>query len=223
MAIPGHLGAALLAALVFAGCSHAVSEGKPVDFSAAPHDYQASDYPVAHQNWTRHAKLVQLDVGTVMEAWATYKSPDFRQAYIAKYAAVYDLPDHDRASLLKEQLEASRSTFDFHVTAQTTKDRWNDLERKNSPWRITLVDQAGNELSPSTVRAVKLPELYEDQFFPSRTEFTRSYEISFTRPSDGQAFAAPSNKQITLRIAGPVGRIDLVWEARAGSGSQTAR
>jgi hypothetical protein len=209
MPMPGHLAAALLSAVALAGCTHAVSEAKPVDFSTATHAYQPSDYPAVYQNWTRHAKLVQ-DVGTVIEAWATYKSPDFRQAYIAKYAAVYDLPDHDRATLLKEQLDASRSTFDFQVAAQSTSDRWNDLERKNSPWRVTLLDENGTELSPTFVHVLKIPELYESQFFPDRTEFTRSYEISFSRPSDGQGFGG---KRLTLRIASPMGRIDLVWEA----------
>lgn len=212
----GHLAAVLCGALALAGCTHTIAEAKPVDFSDTAHDYKASDYPTVYRNWTRHARLVQ-EVGTVIEAWGTYKSSEFRQAYIAKYSSVYDLPDHDRSTLTKEQLEASRSTFDFHVSAQTTSDRWNDLERKNSPWRVTLLDEAGTELSPTFIRAVKLPELYESEFFPARTEFTRSFEISFARPTDGQAFAATGNKQLILRIAGPMGRIDLVWEAKSAS------
>jgi hypothetical protein len=215
MSHPGRL-TLLLAAVAFSGCTHAVATSKPVDFSAAKHDYRSSDYPVVFQNWTRHARLVQ-EVGTVIEAWGTYKSWDFRQAYIAKYSEVYDLPDHDVSELLQEQLEASRNSFDFHIAAQTTNDRWNDLERKNSPWRVTLLDDDGTELSPSAIRVVKLPELYETQFFPDRTEFTRSYEISFTRPSGGQPFAPAGNKQLTLRIAGPMGRIELVWEAKSPS------
>jgi hypothetical protein len=214
MAFRAHLTAVLL--VVSAGCAHAISESKPVDFSSATHDYQASDYPSVYQNWTRHAKLVQ-DVGTVIEAWATYKSSEFRQAYIAKYSAVYDLPDHDRSTLQKEQLEVSANTFDFHIAVQTTSDRWNDLDRKNSPWRVTLVDEAGTELSPTSIRPMKFPELYEDQFFPDRTEFTRTYAISFARPTDGQVFAASARRKLILRITGPMGRIDLVWEAKSGN------
>jgi hypothetical protein len=217
MAIRAHLTAALWATLALAGCTQALSEAKPVDFSNATHSYQASDYLHVYQDWTRHVRLVQIDVGTVIEAWATYKSPDFRQAYIAKYSAAYDLPNHDRSSLTKEQLEAARNTFDFHVAAQTTNDRWNDLERKNSPWRITLLDEAGTELSPTAIRAVKLPEIYESQFFPARTEFTRSFEISFARPSDGQVSESFGKKRLTLRIAGPMGHIDLIWVAQAGT------
>lgn len=213
MVRPGYLTAVLWAALASTGCTRAISESKPVDFSVSARDYQDSDYPAVYKNWTRHARLVQ-EVGTVIEAWATYKSPDFRQAYIAKYSAIYDLPDQDRAALQKEQLDIARSTFDFHVAVQTTKDRWNDLERKDSPWRITLMDEAGTELSPMSVRATNLPELYQDLFFPERTEFTRTYAIVFSRTAGEQTFAASANKRLTLRIAGPTGRIDLVWQAK---------
>jgi hypothetical protein len=62
---------------------------------------------------------------------------------------------------------------------------------------------------------VKLPELYESRFFPSRTEFTRTYQISFARPaSGGQPFAGPASGRLTLRFASPLGRIEFVWDAK---------
>jgi hypothetical protein len=62
---------------------------------------------------------------------------------------------------------------------------------------------------------VKLPELYESQFFPSRTEFTRAYEIGFSRTgNDGQPIAGPASGRLILRFASPMGRIELVWDAK---------
>ena len=63
-----------------------------VDFSEASKNYRNEDYGTVFEAWTRHVKLVQ-DIGTVMEVWATFKSWDFRQAYMAKYAKIYDLAD----------------------------------------------------------------------------------------------------------------------------------
>ena len=171
---------ACAAALV--GCAQTAA--KPVDFSEATRDYRPTDYSSVYESWTRHAKLVR-DVGTVIEAWATYKSWDFRQAYVAYYASIYK--DSDRAALMRSQLDASRANWEFHVAVQTTTDKWNDLERKNTPWRVTLIDATGAELGPTSTQVVKLPEIYESQFFPSRTEFTRTYQISFARP--GSVFA----------------------------------
>ena len=206
------LGPALFFAAALVGCTQTAP--KPVDFSDVARDYRPNDYSTVYERWTRHAKLVR-DVGTVIEAWATYKSWDFRQAYVSYYASVYDLSDSDRATLLRSQLEASRASHEFHVAVQMTTDKWNDLERKNSPWRVTLLDASGGELGPTSIQTVKLPELYESQFYPSRTEFTRTYEISFARTgSGGQPFSGPASGRLILRFASPVGRIELVWDAK---------
>ena len=207
------LGSALVCAAALLGCTQAAP--KPVDFAGVTRDYRPNDYSSVYERWTRHARLVRLDVGTVIEAWATCKSWDFRQAYVAYYASIYDLSDSDRAALLQSQLDASRASYEFHVTVQTTTDKWNDLERKNSPWRVTLLDAAGAELGPTSIQIIKLPELYESQFFPSRTEFTRTYQIAFARPGSGaQPFAGPASGRLVLRFASPMGRIELVWDAK---------
>ena len=205
-------GFALACAVALVGCAQSAS--KSVNFSDATRNYRPSDYSSVYESWTRHAKLWQ-EVGTVIEAWATYKSWDFRQAYVSYYASIYDLSDSDRATLLRSQLEASRASHEFHVAVQMTTDKWNDLDRKNSPWRVTLLDASGGELGPTSIQAVKLPELYESQFYPSRTEFTRAYEISFARTgSGGQLFSGPASGRLVLRFASPAGRIELVWDSK---------
>jgi len=210
----GALGSWLACALALVGCAQLGLGPKVADFSEASHDYRSADYGRVYDSWTRHEKLVG-DVGTVIEAWATYKSWDFRQAYVAKYAGVYKLSDGDRATLLRSQLEASRAAYEFHVAVQTTTDKWNDLERKNTPWRLTLVDTDGTELGPTSIQVVKLPELYESEFFPNRTEFTRSYEISFVRPgNDAPPAPGSATGRLILRVASPAGQIELVWDAR---------
>jgi hypothetical protein len=203
---------ALACAAAWVGCS--LSAPKPVDFSDVTRNYRPADYSTVYESWTRHAKLVR-DVGTVIEAWATYQSWGFRQAYVSQYASIYGLSDADRATLMHSQLEESRANYEFHVAVQTTTDRWNDLDRKSSPWRVTLLDATGAELGPTSLQVVKLPDLYETQFFPSRTEFTRTYAISFARAgSGGPPFAGPASGRLALRFAGPMGQIDLVWDAK---------
>lgn len=192
------------------GC--ALSRLKPLDFSGATKYYRSDDYLAVHNAWTRHAKLVE-DVGTVMEIWATFKSWDFRQAYVAKYAKVYSLPDGEREALSKSQQDMVRAAYEIHLVAQSTTDRWNDLERRNSPWRVTLLDGTGAELSPTTVKVEKLPEIYETEFFPDHTPFSRTYTLRFVRP-DGDAFVGPDSGRLILRIASPMGRVEATWEVQ---------
>jgi len=65
---------------VLAGCS----APKPiiVDFSESQREYQSRDYPEVYRRWTRH-QVVRYEIADdALEAWATLKSPDFREAYV---------------------------------------------------------------------------------------------------------------------------------------------
>jgi hypothetical protein len=206
----------LLLALGVAAAACASSPPPLVDFSGATKHYRDVDYPKVHKAWTRHAKLVE-DVGTVMEIWATLKSWDFRQAYVAKYAKAYDLPEAERETLSKSQHDMSLVGYEIHLVAQSTTDRWNDLDRRNSPWRITLLDGTGAELSPTSVKAERLPEIYESEFFPDRTPFSRTYTLRFVHAETaGDSFGGSGSGRLILRVASPMGSVEASWEARGG-------
>jgi hypothetical protein len=195
------------------GC--ASSTPRYVDFSDSSRSYRSEDYDPVFTNWSRHAKAVVVYQGTVIETWAVYKSWDFRQAYIERYSKIYNLGEAERAALTNAQREASRQTYEFHVAVQMTNYKWNDLDKDSSPWRISLVDGKGAEIAPRRVELLKLPELYETQFFPNRTEFSQTYLIRFSRAeAEASGFGGPSSGRITLRIASPLAKNDLVWEAK---------
>jgi hypothetical protein len=195
------------------GC--ATSRPPTVDFSEANKTYRSEDYKAVFEAWTRHAKMVKNDIGTVMEIWATLKSWDFRQAYLAKYAKVYDLADGERDQLAKSQKETARAIYEIHFVAQSTNDRWNDFDRKTSPWRITLLDGTGAELAPASIKVEKLPEVYEGEFFPTRTLFSRTYTLKFVSPEgSGESFTGSASGRMILRIASPIGKVEVVWEAK---------
>ena len=201
--------------VLLVGC--ATSRPSVVDFSEETKSYRNDDYPVAFEAWTRHAKLVQ-DIGTAMEIWATFKSWDFRQAYVAKYAKVYYLADAEREQLAKSQQETARVVYEIHMVAQSTTDRWNDLDRRTSPWRITLLDGTGAELAPTSIKLEKLPEVYETEFFPTRTPFSKTYTLRFVRPEGaGESFIGPQSGRMILRVASPIGKVEVAWEAKDAS------
>jgi hypothetical protein len=194
------------------GC--ATSRSPIVDFSEANKTYRSEDYKAVFEEWTRHVKMVE-DIGTVMEIWATLKSWDFRQAYLAKYAKVYDLADGERDQLAKSLKETAHAVYEIHLVAQSTNDRWNDFDRKSSPWRIILLDGTGAELAPASIKVEKLPEVYENEFFPTRTLFSRTYTLKFVLPEgSGESFTGPASGRMILRIASPIGKVEVVWEAK---------
>jgi hypothetical protein len=209
------LGFVLPAFVTMQGC--AAPKPVIVDFSEAQREYQSRDYPEIYRRWTRHA-IVRYEIADdALEAWATLKSWEFREAYVEHYAAIYNLSDTDKTALRSAQLESVRDAYEFHVTAQSTNYKWNDLEKRSSAWKVTLVDGAGHELAPESVRLEKLPDPYEIEFFPAKGPFTRSYAIRFVKPAatDGKQpdFVGPRSGSLMLRIASPVGRLELIWLA----------
>ena len=205
------LGVVALAA--YAGCAAPVP--RDVDFSEGRRGFDSSSYEQVLANWTRHAKEWKPDIGTVIELWSVLKSSQFREAYVERYAQIYSLPEGERRSLYTAQMDAARASFEFHVTAETTNYKWNDLDRPISPWKVTLVDGTGAELAPKRIEAPRLPELYETQFFPNRTAFSRTYVIRFDRTeAEAAGFSGPRSGRMILRVASPLARVDLVWQGR---------
>jgi hypothetical protein len=182
-----------------------------VDFSETPRDYLSKDYEQVYERWTRH-QVVFKDEDVALEVWATLKSWDFREAYIERYAGIYGLSEADEKTLRAAQRDDVHAAYEFHITAQATNYKWNDLEKASSAWRATLVDALGHELAPDSIKVVKLPDAYEQAFFPARTPFTKTYAVRFVVPAEGEsAFAGPKTGVLTLRFSSPIGRVELEW------------
>ncbi len=207
------LARALTVTLALFGASCATQKQVRVDFSETPRDYLPNDYRGVYERWTRHDFATEQYVDKSLDVWATFKSWDFREAYIEKYAAIYSLSDAKRTELRQAQHEANSQAFEFHVTAQSANWDWNDLEKASSPWRVTLLDALGHELPSERVRIEKLPDAYEREFFPAKTPFTKTYSVRFIMPGPGADFAGTRSGSLTLRFASPIGRIDLVWKS----------
>jgi len=201
-----------LCGLAVALASCAVQKQVVVDFSETPRNYLAGDYPAVYERWTRH-DYAQHEVDKSLEVWGTFKSWDFREAYIEKYATIYSLSDAKRAELRQAQLDAYHTAYEFHLTAQSADWAWNDLEKSSTTWRLTLLDAAGHELPSERIQLEKLPDAYEREFFPDKTPFTKSYRVRFLVPASGGDFTGPRSGALTLRIAGPIGHIELHWKS----------
>ena len=198
---------ALLLLVGFAACQS--DKAARVDFSESPRAYVARDYTEVYERWTRH-DFVSHDAEKAIELWATFKSWDFREAYIERYAATYSISDADREALRQLEKKALHEAYEFHVTAQSANYKWNDLEKKSSPWRLVLMDALGHELQPESIRVEKLPEVVEREFFPAKTPFTKAYVVRFVAPANSE-FAGIASGSLVLRLSSPAGRVELSW------------
>jgi len=210
MTVPGRSALLVIAAAV-AACQS--DKAARVDFSESPRNFVATDYNDVYERWTRH-DYASRDVEKALEVWATFKSWEFREAFIERYAATYSLSDADRSKLRAGQMSAFREAYEFNVTAQSANYKWNDLDKANSPWVVTLLDALGHELPREavTIKVEKFPDMFEREFFPAKTPFSKTYNIRFVAPPNAD-FVGIKSGAITVRLDGPLGRIELTWRS----------
>jgi hypothetical protein len=207
---------ALLLGVAGAAISSGCWRASPVivDFAPPAREYKSSEYQEVYERWTRHGKVVH-EVDAALEIWATYKSPEFREAFVAHYAAAYNMTDDAREAIRRAEREAGAAAYEFVVTAQSSNYKWNDLEKKSSPWRVLLLDGAGHELMADQITVQRFPDLFEREFYPAKTPFSKTYLIRFLRGAAHEdGFTGERSGEIILRFAGPFGRGDLRWSVR---------
>lgn len=184
-----------------------------VDFRDTPRTYQAKDYYQVQERWTRAGSLYR-ELASVYFLFATLKSWDFRQAYMARYARHFALTQAEQAAHLARQREAHASAYELFVSLAMNQTKWNDLERHDSLWHLTLLNEKGEEVHPMKVVHVRksTPEIFE--FYPFHTAFAKAYRVRFPKTlPDGRPLLGAGRK-LVLRLAGAPGKADLVWESR---------
>ena len=142
----------LVAALLLSGCAGAPPRVSLAEPSPAP---TAGDYVDQLKRWTRHAQI-RSDFDEALDVDATLRSPEFRQAYAAKYLEVYRIPPDTEARVRGEILADGADTYEFHVETATHNYDLNDLTSAKSVWRVSLLDDQQHEVTPTTVAIVEL-------------------------------------------------------------------
>lgn len=191
-----------------------------VEFGTPSHRFHSSDYEQVYQRWTRHETVLH-ETDTALEAWATYRSSEFREAFVARYADAYQLDANETDRLRQAQHDAGTVSYDFILTTQSNNYKWNDLEKKNSPWRVSLIDGAGHVITPDELREERFPDLFQQAFYPSKTPFSKTYSIRFNHSVEhDEVFLGERSGSLTMRLAGPYGHLDLVWRNQAAQAKQ---
>jgi hypothetical protein len=215
--------ATVVAAAALAAACGPRGSAAVVDLGHTPRSYVPSDYGQVLERWTRRV-LITRDFDTTLDVAATFKSHDFRWAYAVRYAAQYQLSTADQDKLLRGQLAELDAAHEFLVSAAATRFEWIDFHRKNSVWRITLLDDRGHEVAPMEIRKLRTPTAELEAFFPPSTRsqpvasFYTTYLLRFPRKlPNGTPLDLESAAKVTLRFAGVLGSAELNWSVKSGT------
>ena len=202
-----------LVALGAAGCT---PQSPMVNIAPTSHQYGQGAYQRVFTHWTRQAKIIKLErLDTTMRVHATCISPDFIAAYVARYEHLFKLPRRERNRISAEMNDTWKKSYSFTVAAATTDFRWNDFDKKQSIWRIALINDLQQQVAPMEVKAEKIITVTIKEMFPYVGDFFRFYRIRFPRKlSDGTELIRKDTRNLALRFAGPLGKTELVWRLR---------
>jgi hypothetical protein len=193
----------------------ACARREPVRLGPPVGAYTHKDYDRVLGRWTRRALILrQLD--QALEVHATLLSPDFRLAYAARFIHAYRLPPHEAERYRAQVLHEAVTRNEFFVSASSNRFNWNDLEKKQSLWRVALLTDRGVEVSPTKIKAHKdPPDPRAHAFFPHADIFSKTYRIEFpVSTADGAPVLEPGIRWFALRISGPLGSGQVRWDVK---------
>jgi hypothetical protein len=200
-------------ALVFAllcGCAHypKVSLEPP---SSTP---SAKEYVDQLKRWTRHGHVL-ADFDEALTVDATLHSPEFRAAFTEKFIDVYKLAPDEAARKRVELNGQVANLWEFHITSSGHTWEVNEMLPTKKQWKIQLLDDKNRSVESTLVKMIRDRIEVEQEFYPHTSIFTRGWQVQFPRNlPDGSPLISADTKSITLRIAGPKGDVDLIWQLK---------
>lgn len=197
----------------------------PVSLRGGPREYVATDYERVLDRWTRQQQLfLPSELDDVLTVTATYESWDFRWAYVIRYAQDYRLTVDQRRALLERSLAETDKTHQFYLALYAQRYKWSDLNADDAAWIIRMIDDVGNETTPTHIEPIRRPGAIEITYFPYTTPWRRAYRVQFpVARADGRRTIAPNAKWFGLRFAGAQGNQQLVWVLGEDTATPIAR
>ena len=174
----------------------------------------ADDYEDVTEKWTRHGRdhadtHGELVIEQTIDVFATFKSPEWRAAYIAYLTEREDLSPAAVAELTEKSKAEAAAGYEVELLVATYDRRANDLQKgARSTWRVALVDDAGVEIVASEVKRDRRPTSEIKAEFPELGGFHSPYVARFPRTVD---LLRPEARKFKLKVTSTQGGVTMVW------------
>jgi hypothetical protein len=171
----------------------------------------ADDYPSVLKAWTRSGKIYQR-LDNKLFVSATFHSPEFRRAFAVAFPDIYG---HGGKITRRELVDLTGGVEQYHnffMAVYTPDNRWNDLGKDDTIWRLTLSGAGESAVGPAEVSPIKVDENLR-AVYPYITRFDKVYLVRFplTDPLHHVVIDA-ATPQFSLRVASALGVAEMTWE-----------
>lgn len=153
--------------------------------------------------WTRNAELTD-GIDVLVKASATLKSKSWREAYVKRYAELYDLRADERKKLISDQNRAHAEYIDVVLALSAARSELADLDFRDPLWRV-FATRNGKRIYLSEIRPMERedwPPQKLKAFFHYYKRWRRFYSLRFPRVGEGP---------IELTATGPAGTMRFTW------------
>jgi hypothetical protein len=180
----------------------------PSTLSLQPNrEVTAEDYDDVLKRWTRHDTVYQ-GLDSKLFVHATFMSPEFRRAFALRHTEVYG-PGSEETAVLITNPEAEEQ-LEFFFSASTSSPQWNDFDKENSIWRVT-VEGDDHERVDGKVRRIR-PSANMRIIFPYISDYAKTYVVRFPRTTPSQkAVITASTREFDLKVSSALGQATLSW------------
>jgi len=177
--------------------------------------YLTQGYKDALNRWTREARVYK-GLGNELIVSVTFKSREFRLAYVQEFAKAYRLTRHEEEKLLKDQLRAANMYHDFIMAAYVPENRLNDFDSLNSIWKIYLINNRNERVVPLEVSRVKERRLALAHFFPYISPWKIVYQIRFPTKISGTNvdIIDENTTKIRVIVTSMLGTAEMSWRLK---------
>ncbi len=196
----------IVMALIAAGCASDMVKPDVVYVGTR------ASYQRVLKNWTREGKLYR-EFDTRLLVWATLMSEDFIKAYLSEEARTRGWTQARFVRKLSEYERRYKNVIPFQIAVVTHKREWDDFYKSRSSWDIFLLTDDGSRVDPIEIHQVSLEPESSKILFPYISSWSSVYLVTFPAISpNGRRYWSEDTRSLTLVIAGPSGKLELVWK-----------
>jgi len=149
---------------------------------------EARGYHSSLKHMTKKDSVYGLDNFSARLIWrATFFSDDFRKSFEKKHISINHLGALEAAKFVAEQEYLQSKGWTFFIGFYTRKEYKQFTSGKDSFWKIDLITQFGERVTPIEIDSLPVTP-YERIMFPYLNRWSRAYKIVFPKVKLGKKF-----------------------------------
>jgi hypothetical protein len=195
-----------LAAAALVGCATAPLPRVPGEPPPAVKDAAAED--AYQQTLERHSQAMGVydNLDTRVFFRATWQAPAFVEARVRREALFKAMPADEQAARLEAERARLADATEFFVAVHANEYRYDDLDKRDSMWRVVLV-AGGQETKAVSIERLGRTNTELRSYYSYLESFWVGYRVRFPR----RDFAP--GERFTLKLASAVGLAELPFTA----------